>query len=332
MTAIGDFRRRGDRSLDVEPGDRIGVCLDVDGTIYRSGSVFVETLGYLPFATDLSIDDADERRLRAALSAVAGYRGGRLARVKWTGVFSILGALSAYGGDDLPEAILARLIDRRSERSADGSGRALSRRNAPGDYWSMQRDVLAAYGGFLRGRDHRTVERAIEAVVADRCPIDPSIRDVLEEIAPAPETDLALVTDMPAHVATAYAEQLSGEVPVAATTYEIDADGRYTGRFETVGKNEAVADLRAARDWSHVVAAGDSVADLPMAEEADVFLAVAGQGNIAGHLDGRPSSEAAIDRAEPRAREPADVVRVAPDERLAPVLRDVLPTVDRPNP
>lgn len=310
MTADGSSRADPD-------GDerRLGVCLDIDGTVYRSGSVFVESLGFLPYAADVSTDDADARHLRTALAAVAEFRGGTVGKVKWLGVFSVLDLLRTAGANRVSEALLDGLVERRAERSLEGDGRSSGTRperlrpRALGDYRSMQRTVLTAYGRFLRGKRAEVVERAVEEIVAERCRVDPGLEALLSDVSADPAAEVALVTDMPEHVASAYARTLDAEAVVRGTRFETDAEGRYTGRFETVDKGATVARLRADRGWTRVVAAGDSSVDLAMADEAEVFLAVAGQGDISRRLEGDPAER---------------VVRVGPGERFEPALREVV--------
>lgn len=57
--------------LAYEAGDRIGACLDINGTIYRSGSVFIEMLVFLPYTDGITLSPAERRHRRTALTAVA---------------------------------------------------------------------------------------------------------------------------------------------------------------------------------------------------------------------------------------------------------------------
>lgn len=48
-------------------GDRVGLCLDVDGTVHPHGSIFVETLALVPYASDLAIERSGRDTLRDVL-------------------------------------------------------------------------------------------------------------------------------------------------------------------------------------------------------------------------------------------------------------------------
>ncbi len=74
--------------LGYEPGDCVGLCLDIDGTVYRSSSVFIETLAFLPYADGITLTPAERRHRRTALTAVAeyprlGHRHARLRRSRY---------------------------------------------------------------------------------------------------------------------------------------------------------------------------------------------------------------------------------------------------------
>lgn len=322
------------KECDGEEKDRVGVCLDIDGTVYRSGSVFVETLGFLPYADGVSMDETDKRHLRTALAAVAEFHGGTLGKLKWMGVLTLLDVLRANGANRFSESVLTSLIEHRTEQSpgqaeqwSRGQSRRTELRRVSGDYRSMQRTVLASYGRFLRGKHRSAVERAVDEIVDEQCRIEPRLEVLLDGITTNPVTELVLITDMPEHVASAYARKLEPEVTVKGTSFETDAEGRYTGQFAGIDKEATVARLRTDRRWTHVIAAGDSSVDLEMASEADIFLAVAGQGDLASHFEGevtalrRGNASASLESGSGE-----NVVWVGRDERFAAALRTVLAT------
>jgi phosphoserine phosphatase len=336
--------------LAYEPGDRLGVCLDIDGTVYRSGSVFVETLAFLPYADGISLSRADRRHRRTALTAVADYHGGPAGKAKWTGVLTAIDAIRVVGAEGLSESVLSALARRRTERSSrtdsasGGEGRSSARegqssadgpersdgpaRSGDGDYRAMSEAILRAYGAFLRGKRPADVEAAVAELVERRCPVESRLRETLDRLARREDADLLLVTDAPDHVATAYARKLGDAVDVVGTAYEVES-GRYTGAFDRADKGETVARLRADRGWSYVVAAGDSPADAVMARDADLFLAVAGQSDDPRALPGIDAVALADSTAHLRERlTPArSAVRVPREEPFERALRTALGAV-----
>lgn len=321
--------------LAYDPEDRIGLCLDVDGTVYRSGSVFIETLAFLPYADGFALTSADRRRRRIALRAVADYSGGFAARIKWRCLLTGLDALRVVGAERSSEALLEAVAERRAARATRPGDR--SREDAPSisdadAYATMRRTVLSAYGELIRGKRATDVERAVIPVVERRCSVDSEPRATLDRLTRHADADVFLITDAPEHVATAYARNLAEDVQVRGTVYETDADGRYTGEFARADKRAAVGRLRAEREWDYVVAAGDAPVDAKMAREANLFLAVAGQGDLSRRLRGTDTvslrgpdrdlrSELALARK---------IVRVPRDEPFARALRTVLNAVGVP--
>ncbi|WP_137285396.1 haloacid dehalogenase-like hydrolase [Halorussus salinisoli] len=268
--------------LAYEAGDRIGVCLDIDGTVYRSGSVFIETLAFLPYADSITLSPRERRYRRTALTAVADYHGGLAATAKWQGVLTGLDALRVAGADHLSETILTTLARHQADRPTGREGQTASRTlpaSDMGDYQAMRATVLEAYGALLRGKRRADVADAVAEVVASRCPVDAQLRTTLDRLARHDDTDLYLVTDGPEHIATAYARQVSGAAQVIGTAYDVRSE-RYTGNFDRVDKGQTVERLRAAHGWTYIVAAGDAPVDVAMARDANLFLAVDGQSNL----------------------------------------------------
>ncbi len=304
----------------------VGFCLDIDGTLHRSGSVFVETLAHLGFCGELSLDADERRHRRNVIGTVLEYDAGPAARRRWVRILRGLDALAVVGGRPLADAAvsgLERLHEAVPDDPATAPRRGAQRADGDGlDYRTMQRRALEAYGRLIAGRRAETVERAARGIVTQHVETDPGVETAVERLRAA-GASVCLVTDAPAHAARAYASELS--VPaarVAGTRYHVDADGRYTGAFTLVDKGAAARRFRRAGDWDRLVAAGDAVVDLPMATAADLFLAVAGEGGLPAALDAP---------AGPAPPSSCDVVRVGPDRSVGAALVDALETVtDRP--
>lgn len=309
--------------LDYTPGDRVGVALDLDGTAYRDGSVFVEAMAYLSVgASTLDLDAADRERLRAAVLAVARYRGGEPTRRRWASTLRALDAVGAVGGPGVAGDALERLSHLRARRPRRGE----SAGGPDADYAGMRRATLGGYGSVLRGRDRATVERATDRLVRDRLPTDRRLRAALGRVAGS-GGETAFVSDAPAHLVRSHASTLADDAPVRATAFRTDA-GRYTGAYDPVDKRAAVEALRETRGWDYVVAAGDAAVDAEMAAVADCFLAVDGQGDGRREfeaLDPIPLSDPASFR---RALGPdRRAVRVGPEEEVGDALVGVLRAV-----
>jgi phosphoserine phosphatase len=300
-----------------DPPSVTGLCLDVDGTLYREGSVFIETVARLPYAP-VDWSAADRAALRRTVGVVGDYHGGRWTARRWRLTLGLVGLLGRVQGTDTAVAALERLRDLQARVDDPRSGPARARSTA--DYERMRAAVLETYGAAVAGHRRSTLVAAVEDVLADGDPIDAPTAAAIRALA-GPGLEVALVTDMPAHVAEPFAETVLGvpTVAVAATRFETDGDGRLTGGVEPVRKGRAVADLRERRGWARVVAAGDSAPDLAMREHAERFLAVAGQGRIREELP----EHVTVDTARGRSGA-ADPVYVPTDRPLGEVLRSVL--------
>lgn len=299
-------------------GERVGVCLDIDGTLYREGSAFVDVLVALPVTAAHPFGSSDRTQFRRAVGVVGRYEGGVTTAWCWRatlraveGLRRVTDARTAGRALDGLKRLQAWLADRRA------SGRSR------GDYETMQKELLEQYGTAIAGHDRTTIQSAVAACLQDLDPVDPETVGVLREATRA-GIDVALVTDMPAHVA----EQLATAVidaPVRAvvgTRFGTDRNGRFTGAFEPVDKGIAVSDLREKHGWASVVAAGDTRRDLAMAETADRFLAVAGQGRIRAALADPPRLDAEM-AGRSGVRDPP-VASVPPDQSLGAALRVAL--------
>jgi phosphoserine phosphatase len=301
-----------------DPAPVTGLCLDVDGTLYRDGSVFIETIARLPHAA-VDWSAADRAALRRTVGVVGDYHGGRWTARRWRLTLGLVGLVGRVGGPDTAVAALERLRELQARVDDPRSGPARDRSTA--DYERMRASVLETYGAAVAGHRRATLVEAVAGVLADGDPVDGPTATTLRELA-GPRLEVALVTDMPAHVAEPFAESVLGvpTVAVAATRFGTDGDGRLTGGIEPVRKGRAVAALRERRGWSRVVAAGDSVPDLAMREHAGQFIAVGGQGRIREAL---PEHAIAGETSERRLHG-ASVVYVPREQPLGTVLRSVL--------
>ncbi|WP_158855043.1 HAD family phosphatase [Halorhabdus sp. CUG00001] len=292
------------------PTRRVGLCLDIDGTIHRHGSIFVETLAVLPYASELPLSDADRAAIRNVLGAVADYAGGDRSRDRWLGALRGCDALAAMGLDAIVARVLAKAIRLRA-RGASRSGPT----GDGADYRSMQTQVLDAYGQLLRDKRAEQIDDAVTAALGLAVRVDERLQETLRERG----VDVVLVTDVPTHVATQYAQLIDDRVRVVGTDFET-RDGRFTGEYSFVQKGPAVERLRNRRDWDYVIAAGDSASDLPMARAADLFLAVAGRGNVIEELPAESRTVSAEALGADQLDRSTDVVTVPREMALGTAL------------
>lgn len=295
----------------------VALCLDVDGTIHRHGSVFVESLALLAYDGGLDLSSADREAIRTILGTVAEYAGGERSRRRWLRVIDVCDAVAATGLGRPVARILGALIRTRARRAtASPPGGDAS------EYRAMQRRVLDAYGQFLDGRPTRSVATAFERVIDRHLRVDDAVRRTLSREG----VKTTLVTDIPTHVAAAYAGLLGTAVDTIGTTFAVTA-GRFTGEYDFVAKGPAVEQYRAERDPAVLVAAGDSTADLAMASAADIFLAVEGRGAITKTIPEQYRTIGLQDLGPAALDPPPDVVEVPRDVSLSYALDRVLDTV-----
>lgn len=296
-------------------GEAVGLCLDIDGTVYREGSAFVEVLLRLPDAPECGLA-AERGRLRRALGTVGRYRGGWSTALRWRAALRAVDAVRTVGGERAASAALDGLRRFESRRKPRPGGDPA---HGAAAYKRMRESLLSRYGEAIAGEDATALRAATTRILRERRPIDPGTATTLAGAARA-GVDLALVTDMPAHVAEPFAEAVV-DAPVRAvraTRFGVDGAGRFTGSFDTVDKGEAVAALCERFGWERTVAAGDTVRDLPMAGPADTFVAVGGQGQLRESLSdplvfGTDSHDS-----------PPETVYVPRDQPLAAALRFAL--------
>lgn len=249
----------------------VGVALDVDGTIYRDGSVFVETLPWLAGADWTR--PADRAALRQAVTLVAGHHAGRVRATATRGLLSVADVVRATAGDTAGDAALSVLTRLPSPRS-DGEG----------DRKRLRERLLTRYGTAIADRPVDAVERSVARVVGPapdgqaRFRIAEPVAQLISDLR-AEGVHVALVTDAPEHVVVPFAETFGGVDSVAGTRYT-SRDGMFTGAFERIDKAAVVGRLCDRHGWDRVVAAGDTERDLAMARHAARFVGVAGHGGL----------------------------------------------------
>ncbi|ERH04815.1 MAG: phosphoserine phosphatase [Halorubrum sp. J07HR59] len=287
-----------------------GLCLDIDGTLYRGGSVFVEALPWLAGASWTRA--SDRAHLRATVGAVAHHHGGQLREVATRGLLSGVDTLRAAGADQAAKTALETLSGLPTP-SADGDAQSDRGRER------LRERLLTEYGAAVADRPAAVIRRSLEAVFRNE-PAEPvpSLPDqlvtTLSDIATT-GVDIALVTDAPAHVARAFADsttRLDGIVTIVGTRYD-RVDGVFTGEFTRIHKGDIIAELADRQGWDRVIAGGDTARDLAMAKPADRFIAVEGHGDIRGRI---------TPRDETTRIEGAETAFIPRGQRLGPVLRD----------
>lgn len=299
--------------VDAATPRRPAACLDLDGTVYPSGSVFVKCLVLHPWYGE--VDGPDAARLRRCVGLVAGYRYGASTGRRVEAALARLQSLrdrdrlargaSLRLADGLLDATFADLpgrLARLAGRDRTGSERW---RGAAGTYAEMRDAVLSSYAAFLDGREVAAVERATRAVVDRHAAVDPAWRRLFDRLRAAGVT-VYLVTDAPGHVGRAYLARAGGDADrVRATTFST-RDGRFDGGFEPVGKATAARRLRRTGGHDLLVAAGDSAVDAGMRGAADAFVAVAGEGDVDRALDRLDDDDVVEARALGGALDPLD--------------------------
>lgn len=296
--------------------NNVGLCLDIDGTLYRGGSVFVEALPWLAGAA--WTQSTDRTHLRAAVAAVMRHYGGPLQEVATRGLLSAVDGLRVLGCNQTAEAAL-KMLSELSGPNANGNGDTEL-------YESREREhlrelLLSEYGAAVADRPVTIVRRSLATVFHHRRDgAVPSLPDrlvtTLSEIA-TDDVGVALVTDAPAHVAQAFTEgtaELNDAVSVVGTQYD-RVDGVFTGDFTRVDKGEVITELADRRGWDWVIAGGDTTRDLAMAQRADRFIAVEGHGDIRRWAETEGIAETTRDTR---------ATFVPHGQQLSPVLRQIV--------
>lgn len=299
--------------------DRIGLCLDVDGTLYRGGSVFVETLVHLPVAPRYAWTAADRERLRRAVGIVGAYQGRSWTAWRWRVTLRLVDEVRKIWGGDAATAVLRRLRGMQARLSEWAVTQQFSPQRSVEAYDVMRESLLETYGTAIAGHDRAALTPAVADLLTFLDPIDEETTMGLHDVGTA-GVEIALVTDMPAHIAEPFAEVVL-DVPVQAvvgTAFDTDTAGRFTGGFTAVEKQRAVADLREQYGWDHVIAVGDTRRDLAMRPLADQFVAVAGQGPIREEL----TAQCVVgDTTSPETLRTAEVVYLPRDQSLGTLLQ-----------
>ncbi|ERG89434.1 MAG: hypothetical protein J07HX5_01593 [halophilic archaeon J07HX5] len=158
---------------------------------------------------------------------------------------------------------------------------------APAAREAFQHRLLSGYGNVISGYERTTLAMASRAQLRRLQPVDTRTDRALARLASA-GVDIALITDMPTHVAAAFADVVldAPVVAVCGTQFETDAAGVFTGAYERLDKGRRAEALSTDHDWDMTVAAGDTNRDAAMAPQADTFLAVAGHGGVHHGLAG----------------------------------------------
>ncbi|ERG89422.1 MAG: hypothetical protein J07HX5_01580, partial [halophilic archaeon J07HX5] len=77
--------------------DRVGLCVDIDGTLYRRGSVFVEAAS--AFAVQSPVLERPARsQLREAIGLVGEFHGSAATRWRWKQTLRGLEGLRQHAG------------------------------------------------------------------------------------------------------------------------------------------------------------------------------------------------------------------------------------------
>lgn len=255
-----------------------GLCLDIDGTLYRQGSVFVETVAALSVHSPLFGPQA-RASLREAVGIVGEFHGSRFTRWRYERTLRGLAVLRRRVGS----AAAARAFDwlRAIRERVDGVSGDWERGADPAARAAFQQRLLERYARAIAGQDSTHVAEAVRSVLSGLQPIDRGTATALSWLGDR-GVDLVLITDMPSHVAEAFAETVI-DVPVASvagTTFRTDESGAFTGDYATIDKGAVVEDLVDDREWAYTLAAGDTERDAAMAPHVDTFLAVAGHGGV----------------------------------------------------
>lgn len=273
-------------------GVHTGVCLDIDGTLYRQGSVFVEAIASLAVQSTL-FDPSARTHLRGAVGTVGEFYGGPFTRWRWEQTLRGLEGLRRQSNAQTA----ARALDwlRTARERLDGALPETDGRVDSAARVAFQQQLLTRYSRALAGQDRADLSGALRSILRDVQPIDRRTGAALSRLANG-GADLMLVTDMPSHVAEAFAEA-SIDAPVASvngTTFQTDESGAFTGDYTTIDKGTVVETLVGEREWEYTLAAGDTDRDAAMAPHVDTFLAVAGHGGVRRAIEGLPGEQTVL--------------------------------------
>ena len=266
-----------------------GLCLDIDGTLYRQGSVFVETVASLAVQSPL-FEPPARAHLREAVGIVGEFYGNRFTRWRYEQTLRGLDVLRRHSSSTTAARAFTWLRETRERVVGVSGGR--ERRAAPAARAVFQQRLLDCYAHALAGTDSAQVAEAARSILCDLQPIDRQTAAALSQLG-CRGVELVLITDMPAHVAEAFAETVidAPVFAVAGTNFRTDETGAFTGDYTTIDKGAVVENLVDDRRWEFTLAAGDTDRDAAMAPHVDTFLAVAGHGGVLRATEGLSGGE-----------------------------------------
>lgn len=260
--------------------DRVGLCVDIDGTLYRESSVFVEVVSALAVRSP-ALERSARARLRETIGLVGEFHGTAATRWRWEQTLRGLERLRQYAGRHTAgEAfqLLQRLRGRLEGWVPAADARA---GGDPAARERFQHRLLGTYGQAISGAEQTTLAMAGRDQLRRLQPVDPRTNQALVRLASA-GVDIALITDMPTHIAAAFADVVldAPVVAVCGTQFKTDPAGAFTGAYDRIDKGRRLKRISTDHDWETTVAAGDTDRDAAMAPHADAFLAVAGHGGV----------------------------------------------------
>jgi hypothetical protein len=308
-----------------ESPQKTALCLDIDGTLYRDGSVFIESISYLPFVQSGHWSPTDRRMLRRAVGLVGGYYGNIWTEKRWQMTLRVVDILQRTGNNKLALSLLDTLRELQARLNSVITSEYSLNSPSTGNYNEMRISLLNKYAKAITTHHRADVRTAVENAISRCTLIDDTTATALEDITTSlSSSELVLITDMPTLIAEMFAsEAIAAPVEtVVATKFETDQRNRFTGEFQSINKSKMIKVLNKRYNWDRVIAAGDTVRDLEMQSTADQFIAVSGQGRIDEHLQ-EPYVTASKSNANPI--DGSDNVYVPRDVSLGMVLRRAIP-------
>lgn len=266
---------------------KTALCLDIDGTLYRGGSVFIESLSYLPFVQSGHWSPTDRHVLRQAIGLVGRYYGNAWTEKRWQITLRIVDLLQRIGTDEIALSSLDTLREFQTQLNSVIDPEYTFNSPSASDYDEMRISLLTTYAKAITTHHQSELRTAINDIISRCTLIDKTTATALEDISTSSSSlDIILITDMPTTIAETFASEAI-EAPIqttVATRFETDQTERFTGEFHSINKSEMLTTLDEQHDWDRIVAAGDTVRDLRMRSIADRFIAVSGQGQINEYL------------------------------------------------
>lgn len=302
------------------------LCLDIDGTLYRGGSVFIESISYLPFVQSGHWSPTDRRILRQAVGLVGRYYGNPWTEKRWRITLRTVDLLQRLGDGELALSLLDTLREVQTQINTVIDPKYTFNSPSTNSYDEMRISLLKKYAKAITTHRRGELRTAMKQALSRFALIDNPTAAALEDITTSTSSvELVLITDMPATIANIFASKAI-EVPiqvVVATKFETDQTGRFTGDFDSINKSRMLTALDEQHNWDHVIAAGDTVRDLRMQSTADQFIAVSGQGRINEHLQ---EPYVTVSESNPESIHESHDVYVPKEVPLGVVLRTVIST------